>query len=100
MSSLSVNSSASSPISASGLASGLDTSSIISALMAAEREPVPRLTDEQGKLQGQQKQLQSIQSSLQQLSLEASEFSLPSLFETAQTVTSSEPTRVSAVTTS
>jgi flagellar hook-associated protein 2 len=98
MSSLSVSSTAGSPISVSGLASGLDTSSIISALMAVEREPVTRLTDEQEKLQGQQQQLQSVQSSLRQLALAASEFSLPSLFETAQTVISSEPLRVSAAT--
>ncbi len=67
MSSLAVSSTAGSPISISGLASGLDTSSIISALMAVEREPVTRLTDAQEKLQGQQKELTSVQSSLQQL---------------------------------
>ncbi len=100
MSSLAVSSAAGSPISISGLASGLDTSSIISALMAAEREPVTRLTDAQEKLQGQQKELASIQSSLQQLALAASEFSMPSLFESSQAVTSSEPTRVSAATSS
>ncbi|MGA9875591.1 MAG: flagellar filament capping protein FliD [Solirubrobacteraceae bacterium] len=98
MSTLSVNSTAGSPLAITGLASGLDTSSIISALMAVEREPVTRLTDEQEKLQAQQQQLQSVQSSLQQLALAASEFSMPSLFETSQTVTSSEPTRVSAAT--
>ena len=42
-----VNSAASAPLSVSGLASGLDTSSIISALMSAEREPVTHLTSEQ-----------------------------------------------------
>jgi flagellar hook-associated protein 2 len=98
MSSLAVNSTAGSPIAISGLASGLDTSSIISALMAVEREPVTRLTDAQEKLQGQQKELTSVQSSLRQLALGASEFSMPSLFETSQTVISSEPTRVSAAT--
>ncbi|HTC60646.1 MAG TPA: flagellar cap protein FliD N-terminal domain-containing protein, partial [Solirubrobacteraceae bacterium] len=98
MSSLAVSSTAGSPISISGLASGLDTSSIISALMAAEREPVTRLTDAQEKLQGQQKELTSIQNNLQQLALAASEFSMPSLFESSQAVTSSEPTRVSAAT--
>jgi flagellar hook-associated protein 2 len=98
MSSLAVSSAAGSPISISGLASGLDTSSIISALMAAEREPVTRLTDAQEKLQGQQKELTSVQSSLRQLALLASEFSMPSLFETSQTVISSEPSRVSAAT--
>ncbi len=99
MSSLSVNSAAGSPLSISGLASGLDTSAIISALMTAERAPVTRLTASQEKVQGEQQQLQSVQSSLQQLALSASEFSLPSLFETSQGVTSSEPLRVSAAST-
>jgi flagellar hook-associated protein 2 len=98
MSSLSVGATGSSPIAVSGLASGLDTSSIISALMAVEREPVTRMTDAQEKLQGQQKELETVQSSLQQLALAASEFSMPSLFETSQAVISSEPTRVSAAT--
>jgi flagellar hook-associated protein 2 len=93
---ISVSTTAGAPITISGLASGLDTSSIISALMTAERQPVTRLTDEQEKLQGEQQQLQSIQSDLQQLALAASEFSNPSLFETSQAVTSSEPTRVAA----
>jgi len=86
------------PINITGLGSGLDTNAIISALMAVEREPVTRMSNEQAKLQAQQQQLQSIQSSLQQLAFSAAEFSLPSVFETSQTVTSSEPTRVSATT--
>ncbi len=98
MSSLAVSSSVGSPIAISGLASGLNTSSIISALMAVERQPVTRLTDAQEKLQGQQKELTSVKSSLQQLALLASEFSMPSLFETSQAVVSSEPLRVSAAT--
>jgi flagellar hook-associated protein 2 len=97
---LAVGSSAGSPITISGLASGLDTSAIISALMGAERVPLKHLTSQQEKLQGQQQQLQAIQSSLHQLAFEASEFVLPSLFETSQSVTSSEPTRVSAATSS
>ncbi len=84
------------PLNITGLGSGLDTNAIISALMAAERQPVTRLSGEQSKLQAQQQQLQSIQDSLQQLSFAAAEFSLPSLFVTSQTVTSSEPARVSA----
>ncbi|MGA7704128.1 MAG: flagellar filament capping protein FliD [Solirubrobacteraceae bacterium] len=100
MSSLSVGSAAGSPITVSGLASGLDTSSIISALMTVEREPLTRLTGEQQKLEGSKQQLQSLQSSLQQLAFSAAEFSLPSLFETSQTVTSSDPTRVGVATSS
>ena len=64
MSSLSVGSTAGSPITISGLAAGLNTSSIISALMGAEREPLTRLTETQGKLQAEQTALQSVQSSL------------------------------------
>jgi flagellar hook-associated protein 2 len=88
-----------STINFSGLASGLNTAAIIEALMSAEREPVKRLTTQQEKLQAEEGQLQGIQTSLQQLSFELAEFSLPSLFESSQTVTSSEPTRVSAVST-
>jgi flagellar hook-associated protein 2 len=99
-SSLALNSSASAPITVTGLASGLETTKIIAALMGAEREPVTHLTNEQAKLKAEQSQLQSIQSSLRQLSLAASEFSLPSLFESSQAVTSSEPLRVTAATSS
>src|SRR5277367_6588264 len=93
---LNVSSTAGAPITVSGLASGLDTSSIIAALMSVEREPVAHLTDDETRLQAESTQLQSIQSSLQQLSFSAAEFALPSLYESSQTVTSSEPTRVEA----
>ncbi|HWJ50841.1 MAG TPA: flagellar filament capping protein FliD [Solirubrobacteraceae bacterium] len=99
MASLSVGNGGST-ISFSGLASGLNTGAIIEALMSAERQPVKRLTTEQEKLQAQEGLLQGIQTSLQQLAFAVSEFTLPSLFESSQTVTSSEPTRVSATTTS
>src|ERR1700722_1950188 len=90
----------SSPISVTGLASGLDTSSIITALLSVERLPITHLSNQQTKLTGQQTELQTIQTSLQQLVFSAAEFSLPSLFETSQTATSSEPLRVGAVVTS
>jgi flagellar hook-associated protein 2 len=99
-SSLGVNSATGAPITITGLASGLETSKIIAALMGAEREPVTHLTDESQKLQAEQTELQSIQSSLRQLASAISEFSLPSLFEESQAVTSNEPARVSAVVTS
>ncbi len=100
MSSLGVNSATGAPITITGLASGLETSKIIAALMGAEREPVTHLTDEQEKLQGQQTELQSIQSSLQKLAFAVSEFGLPSLFEDSQAASSNEPARVSAAVTS
>ncbi len=93
---LQVSSTAGAPITISGLASGLNTSSIIAALMGVEREPVVHLTDEQAKLSAEQTQLMSFQGSLQQLSFAAAEFILPSLYESSQSVTSSEPTRVEA----
>ncbi|MHB8240712.1 MAG: flagellar filament capping protein FliD [Solirubrobacteraceae bacterium] len=99
MSSLSVNSSGSSPISVTGLASGLDTSAIIQALLAAEKQPIERLAARQEKLAGQEAIFQGIQSSLQQLEFAVSDFSLSSLYETSQTVTSSEPLRITATTT-
>ncbi len=93
-SSLGVGSATGAPITISGLASGLETSKIISALMAVEREPVTHLGDQQAKLTAEQTQLLSIQGDLQQLSFAASEFAVPSQLESSQTVTSSEPTRV------
>ncbi len=93
-SSLAVSSSAGAPITISGLASGLETSKIISALMEVEREPVTHLSNQQTRLIAEQTQLQSVQGELQQLSFAASEFALPSQYESSQAVTSSEPTRV------
>lgn len=93
---ISVNTNTGAPISFSGLASGLDTTAIISALVSAQREPITRLTNEQSNLQGNQQALEGFQTSLQQLSFAAAEFNLPSSFESPQVVTSSEPARVSA----
>jgi flagellar hook-associated protein 2 len=87
------------PISFNGLSSGLNTSEIISALLGVERVPITRLTDEQITLEGQRTQLQSIQSNLTQLTFDAQELGSPTLFNTSQAVSSSEPTRVTAATT-
>ena len=85
---LSLSSATDAPITVTGLASGLDTSSIISELMNIERQPVTHLSEEQTRIQSEESKLQSFQSSLQQLTSSVSEFALPSLFETSQTVTS------------
>ncbi len=85
-----------STISFSGLASGLNTSSIIQALLAAEKAPITHLTNQQETLVGEQAELGKLQTSLEQLSFSAFEFTLPSLFEGTQSVTSSEPSRVAA----
>src|SRR5277367_1985008 len=89
-----------STLSFSGLASGLDTSSIIQALLSAEKVPITRLTNQQEKLVGQQTELATLQTSLQQLTFSAFEFTLPSLFEGTQAVSSSEPARITAAITS
>jgi flagellar hook-associated protein 2 len=81
-----------------GLASGLDTNALISALMAVEQQPEQALTLQQQQAQAQQTQLQSIQTALQQLSSTAAALQSPSLFNTSQSVTSSNSTQVSATT--
>jgi flagellar hook-associated protein 2 len=81
-----------------GLASNLDTNSIINALMAIDRQPVTALTNEQKGLTALKGQLTSIQGTLQTLSLNAGALGSPALFANSQTVTSSDPTRVSATT--
>ncbi len=100
MSTGTVTATSGSPISVTGLASGLDTKSIINALLEVERQPITRLTFQQEKVSDQAKALSTIQTSLLQLTYAASEFKLPSLFEGVQAVSSSEPDRIAATITS
>ncbi|HWX44138.1 MAG TPA: flagellar filament capping protein FliD [Solirubrobacteraceae bacterium] len=93
-----MSSSSGAPISFNGLASGLNTSEIITALLSAERNPIAHLTNQQTTLEGQHTQLQSTQSNLTQLTFEVQELGSPALFNSAQTVESSEPARISAAT--
>lgn len=83
-----------------GLASGLDTNEIINALLSVERRPVAQMSNQQTTLQAQQNQLRQIQGNLQQLAFSAADLALPSLFETSQTVSSSNPSQITATTTS
>jgi flagellar hook-associated protein 2 len=91
-----VSTTAGSPISVSGLASGLDTKSIIGALLEAEQVPITRLVKQSERITDQSAQLLTIQTHLQQLSYAVAELKLPSLYEGTQTISSSEPARVSA----
>jgi flagellar hook-associated protein 2 len=100
MSTQSIGTPAGAPINITGLASGLDSNSIISALMAVERAPITSLTNQQTKLQAQQQELTTLQTSLQQLGFAAAELSSPTLFKNTQAVTSSDPTRVTGTSTS
>ncbi len=100
MSTSALSTTAGSPISVSGLASGLDTKSIVSALVEAERIPINRLTQQQEKLSDQAAAMQLIKSNLLKLTFAVSEFQLPSVYEGVQTVSSSEPGRIAATITS
>jgi flagellar hook-associated protein 2 len=82
-----------------GLASGLDTDQIISEEMSIYNQPVVALQNQQSGLNAQNSALTSIQSSLQTLESDAQALGDPSLFATTQAVTSSDPTRVTATST-
>ena len=79
-----------------GLASGLDTNQIISEEMSIYQQPVTNLQNQQTGLTTMNKQLTSIQSELKTLSADALAVGDPTLFMTQQSVTSSDPTRVTA----
>jgi flagellar hook-associated protein 2 len=92
-----VSGGAGAPINITGLASGLNTTEIINAIMGVERAPVTQMTNQQTKLQAEKTQLSTIQTSLQQLAFSAAELSSPSLFNTTQQVTSSDANQITAV---
>jgi flagellar hook-associated protein 2 len=79
-----------------GLASGLDTDQIIQEEMSIYQQPVTHLQNQQSGLTATNKQLTSIQQELQTLSSDALAVGDPTLFETQQSVTSSDPTRMTA----
>jgi flagellar hook-associated protein 2 len=83
-----------------GLASNLDTTSIINALMALDKAPLTNLTNQQKALQARNTQLTSLQTALQSVALNAQALGSVGLFANTQTVTSSDTTRVTATTTS
>jgi len=74
-----------------GLASGLDTSTIISQLMAIERQPLVRLQQRQALEQARQSDLQKIQTQLQSLSSAIAGLRDVGVWADTQTVSSSNP---------
>ncbi len=84
------------PLNITGLESGLNTGEIINALLAVQREPITRMTDQETTLEGQREQLQSLQGSLGKVAFAAQELGGGTLFDTTQAVTSSDPTIVGA----
>ncbi len=86
----------SSTLQVTGLASGLNTNEIITELMASYQAPVTALQNQQTGVTDQDTQLTSIQSALQSLASDASALGDPSLFSSAQAVTSSNPDAITA----
>lgn len=86
----------SSTLQVTGLASNLDTNEIITELMASYQAPVTALQNQQTGVTDQDTQLTSIQSALQSLANDASALGDPSLFSTAQAVSSSNPDAITA----
>ncbi|HSZ69917.1 MAG TPA: flagellar filament capping protein FliD [Solirubrobacteraceae bacterium] len=96
----SIGSGAGAPLNITGLESGLNTGEIISALLAVERAPITRLSNQETTLEGQREQLQSFQSSLGKLTFAAQELGSPTLFNDTQTVSSSDTSKVTATSSS
>jgi flagellar hook-associated protein 2 len=89
----------SSPLQITGLASGLDTNSIISALIAVDQQPITALQNQSSGLTATNSALSSVQTALQQLSASAKALGSASLFTNTQTATSTNSTLVSATAT-
>lgn len=83
-----------------GLASGLDTDAIVKEEMALYQQPVTNLQNQVTGLNATNTALTKIQTELQTLSADAKALGDPSLFTTSQAVTSSNPTAVSATSSS
>jgi flagellar hook-associated protein 2 len=87
------------PLQVTGLASGLDTNAIVTALMAAQTQQVTNLTNQQTGVTALNTQLQSIQTALQKVIADAQALHSPSLYANTQTVSSTNSTLVSATAT-
>ncbi len=90
---------AGSALQVTGLASGLDTNAIVTALMASDQQQVTNLTNQQSGLTAMNTQLTNIQNALQTVANDAQALGNPSLFTPTQTITSTNSTLVSATAT-
>jgi flagellar hook-associated protein 2 len=79
-----------------GIATGLDTNSIITQLLAIDRQPETLLNQQSTIESARQSALKSIQTSMQSLQAASQALRAPSLWANSQTVNSSSPT-ISAV---
>ncbi len=89
-----------SPLQVTGLASGLDTNAIVTALMATQQQQVTNLTNQQTGLTAMNTQLTSIQAALSKVATDAQALGSPSLFSFTQTISSTNSTLVGATATS
>jgi flagellar hook-associated protein 2 len=80
-----------------GIATGLDTNSIINELLSIDRQPETLLTQQSTIETAKETALKSIQTSMQSLQVAAQALRDPSVWANSQTVTSSNPAAVSAV---
>jgi flagellar hook-associated protein 2 len=87
-------------ISIPGLASGLNSAAIISEIIAMDSQPMVQLEIEEAGVNEQSTQLGDIQNALSTVATDAMNLSGPGLFDTTQTVTSSNPTLMTATATS
>src|SRR3954467_7351409 len=78
----------------SGLASGVDTSSIIDQLMQIERQKVTRINNHQTSVTAHQTALKAVADKLNALSSAAAALNDAATWKTAQTSISSDPTKV------
>ncbi len=83
-----------------GLGSGLNTTAIINEMLAIDEVPLNQLTLSQDGVNAQQQQLTSIQTSLQNVMNDANALSSPALFASSQSVTTSDPSAMTATTSS
>jgi flagellar hook-associated protein 2 len=82
--------------SVTGLASGLDTTAIVSEIIALASAPMLKLQVQQSGVSAQQTELTTLQTALQNVATDAANLSSPTLFDTSQAVTSSNPALVAA----
>ena len=81
-----------------GLASGLDTNSIINSLMTIERQPLVNLQNKQTIEQARQADLQKIQTQLQTFNNAVASLRDVTIWGDTQAVSSSDPTKLGAAT--
>ena len=84
-------------VSFGGLASGLDTNSIVDQLMALERQPQNRLKLRQGQIDARKSALSDVSTRLKNLKLAAADLKSATLWLDTQTVDVNDSTKLTAV---